>query len=450
MLKNVKTEFIERLEQKRQEILPQSPPKYLDIVADAVHTSMNLISRSDALYHDIEHTCMVTLCGQEIFAGKKTLEGELDSYDWLHFTLALLFHDIGYVRNILAEDKGDIQMVSASGDTHELTAGQTDASLTPYHVERGKMFINERNWHDEIDKNLLSDLISFTQFPIPEREGAGSSEEEKFLSLAGLVGSADLIGQLADPMYDVKLPRLFYEFQETGSATKMGYDTPADLRVGYPAFFINFVRPHIGDAINYLQVTDEGKAWVASLNYHVFSQSHKAELAKSGIDLLSEITKIDSKNYNVDEFIRLILEKICDYKDWPIGHAYVVEDKEKDTSLRSMQIWHMQTSDDKYEQFREISEDYVFKKGEGLPGRVYATGAVQTIFDVTVDPNFPRAKLANDIGVRGAFSFPLSDDTGVRYVLEFFSPNPEMLDPSVLELMKHVSKYISKGFFENA
>ena len=101
MLKNIKDDFIYRLEQKRREILPQSPPGYLNIVSDAVHTSMNLISRSDALYHDIEHTCMVTLCGQEIFAGKKTLEGELNSFDWLHFTISLLFHDIGYVRNIL-------------------------------------------------------------------------------------------------------------------------------------------------------------------------------------------------------------------------------------------------------------------------------------------------------------------------------------------------------------
>ena len=449
MLKNIKDEFIDRLERKRVEILPQSPPEYIDIVADAVHTSMNLISRSDALYHDVEHTCLVSLCGQEIFAGKKILEGELNSHDWLHFTVALLFHDIGYVRNILTEDTETAQIVSTDGETYDLLPGETDASLTPYHVERGKMFIRERNWPAEIDQNLLIELISFTQFPVPDRDTSGTAEEEKFRALATLVGSADLIGQLADPMYDVKIPRLFYEFRETGSAASMGYETPADLRRGYPAFFINFVRPHIGDAINYLQITDEGKSWVASLNYHVFSQSHKAELAKSGIDLLNEITKINPKDYPTEDFILLILEKICSYKDWPLGHAYIVEQDPKETSLRSMKLWYVQTSNEKIEQFREISEEYVFKIGEGLPGRVYATSSVQTIFDVTTDPNFPRAKLANDIGVRGAFSFPLSDRSGVKYVLEFFSEGPELLDPSVLEFMKHVSKYISKGLFED-
>ena len=245
MLTNIKSDFIHRLEQKRLEILPQSPPEYLNIIADAVHTSMNLISSSDALYHDVEHTCMVTLCGQEIFAGKKTLEGELDSSDWLHFTLALLFHDIGYVKNILVGDDGAEQLISANGDTHKLRSGDTDASLTPYHVERGKLFIQQRNWHDEVDKNLLENLISYTQFPIPDRGTTDSIEEKKFRALANLVGSADLIGQLADPMYDVKIPRLFYEFRETGSAAKMGYNSPRDLRDGYPSFFLNFVKPHL-------------------------------------------------------------------------------------------------------------------------------------------------------------------------------------------------------------
>ena len=129
MLESIKKTFIQKLEGKRQEIMPQSPPEYMHILTDAVHTSMNVISRSDALYHDVEHTCMVTLCGQEIFAGKKILEGELNASDWLHYTIALLFHDIGYVRNILHGDDGSTQIINSTGETHELKGGDTDASL---------------------------------------------------------------------------------------------------------------------------------------------------------------------------------------------------------------------------------------------------------------------------------------------------------------------------------
>ena len=106
-------------------------------------------------------------------------------------------------------------------------------------------------------------------------------------------------------------------------------------------------------------------------------------------------------------------------------------------------------NEEKIDEFKKLSEGYVFSAGEGLPGRVFETNAVQTITDVTVDPNFPRAQIASDISVRGAFAFPLSDGLGVRWVLEFFSPKPELLDPSVLVLMNRVSNYISKDFIGN-
>ena len=61
----------------------------------------------------------------------------------------------------------------------------------------------------------------------------------------------------------------------------MGYTSSQDLRVNFPIFFINFMRPNIEDALNYLQITEEGWSWIAGLNYHVFFQSHKALIVKS-------------------------------------------------------------------------------------------------------------------------------------------------------------------------
>ena len=114
-----------------------------------------------------------------------------------------------------------------------------------------------------------------------------------------------------------------------------------------------------------------------------------------------------------------------------------------------MKIWHSNISDEAYNKFKDISESYIFTSGEGLPGRVFKTHAAQTIYDVTKDPNFPRASLAKKSGVRGAFAFPLIIDGAVEYVLEFFSPEPEHLDPSVLELLKLASTQLSKGLAKN-
>ena len=91
---------------------------------------------------------------------------------------------------------------------------------------------------------------------------------------AGLVRAADLIGQLADPNYLRKLTNLYYEFVETGMAEKLGYASAADLADSYPKFYWGTVRPYISDAVDYLQLTQEGKQWIANLHSHVFAIEH--------------------------------------------------------------------------------------------------------------------------------------------------------------------------------
>ncbi len=89
-----------------------------------------------------------------------------------------------------------------------------------------------------------------------------------------LLRAADLIGQLGDPNYMRKISALFMEFQETGVNAKLGYQTSADLRAAYPAFFWNMVGPYIGDGVRYLRMTQNGKQWVANLYAHVFAEEH--------------------------------------------------------------------------------------------------------------------------------------------------------------------------------
>ena len=121
----------------------------------------------------------------------------------------------------------------------------------------------------------------------------------------------------------------------------------------------------------------------------------------------------------------------------------------KEVKLRSTGVWYTTIKQDELKQFIKISEDYEFKKGEGLPGRVYQVGSVQTIYDVTKDDNFPRAKLAEDVGVRGAFSFPIKNGEEILYILEFFSVEPEQISPPVTELIRQLSVQISRKFTQN-
>ena len=241
--------FVGEPKNKYGQIYGVLEPAYPDIIGFVGRLALENIANSDAAYHDMNHTIMVTLVGQEILLGKHTSEGGVTPRDWLHFMISLLCHDIGYVRRVCRGDRDGLYVCNEDGDVVPISAGATDASLTPYHVTRSKLH---------------------TRFPVPEDE-----QHTNTADYPGLLRAADLIGQLADIDYLRKTSALFAEFQETGASEKLGYQTPDDLRAAYPAFFWQAVRPYIGDALRYLQVTQEGKQWIANLYAHVFSEEHR-------------------------------------------------------------------------------------------------------------------------------------------------------------------------------
>ena len=75
-------------------------PEYPALLSFAAQLALENIARSDASYHDVNHTIMVTLVGQEILRGRHIGAGGVTPHDWLHFIIALLSHDIGYIRGI--------------------------------------------------------------------------------------------------------------------------------------------------------------------------------------------------------------------------------------------------------------------------------------------------------------------------------------------------------------
>jgi hypothetical protein len=184
--------------------------------------------------------------------------------------LALLCHDIGYVRGVCQADRPGEYTTGRDGHLVPLPPGATDAALTPYHVDRGQQFIRERfGGHALLEAEALAAMIERTRFPVPNDQAHQGTAD-----YPGLVRAADLIGQLADPHYLRKLPALFYEFAETGTNAALGYHTPEDLRTAYPRFFWHIVHRYIQEGLRYLHVTQDGQQWIANLYAHVFALEH--------------------------------------------------------------------------------------------------------------------------------------------------------------------------------
>ena len=245
---------------------------YEDIICWASSMSLENIANSDALYHNVEHTILVTLVGQEILRGKHMREGGISPEDWLLYVISLLCHDIGFVRGVCRADRRDLSQYATGRDGQlvPLPEGCSDASLNVYHVDRGKLFIRERfAQHKLIDPDVICRNIELTRFPVPSDE-----DHKGTTDFPGLVRAADLIGQLSDLRYLRKSVGLFYEFEEIGTNKLLGYKHPGDLRKNYPKFYWRSVHNYVKDALRYLSLSQFGKQIIANLYSHVFAVEH--------------------------------------------------------------------------------------------------------------------------------------------------------------------------------
>lgn len=269
--------FVEQLRKAYQRTYGDLDPEFGRIVAWCGRLALENIANSDALYHDVDHTIMVSLAGQAIIEGKHLREGGVTPRDWMHYMIAVLCHDIGYVKGVCRKDSKDHIATGVGDDVVYISPEGTDVSLTPYHVDRSKLFVKERfgsgllqDMTKFLDAELIASYIELTRFPSPDGEIYKDTK-----GYGGLVRAADFIGQLGDPDYLRKTPALFYEFQELGVNEKFGYNSPNDMRKSYAAFYWERVDAYIQDALIYLRLTENGKQWIANMHSHVFDSEHR-------------------------------------------------------------------------------------------------------------------------------------------------------------------------------
>ena len=140
----------------------------------------------------------------------------------------------------------------------------------------------------------------------------------------------------------------------------------------------------------------------------------------------------------IDEAVPKILEAICQTLGWEHGALWTI-DPVADV-LRCAHIWS--NSPERFAQFEAISRRLAFKRGVGLPGRVWELGKPTWIPDVVADQNFPRATVAASEGLHGAFGFPVLLRGEVQSVLEFFSCEPREPDDDMLSTLSTVGRQI--------
>jgi len=163
---------------------------------------------SNTKYHNLEHTCSTALAAARIIHGLH-IQGQAFSPRMVQLCLiGALFHDAGLIQTE--------QEVTGTGAQY--TMGHEDRSI----AAMGK-YLAERGYSQE-DIRDCTHIIKCTELFFPLEDIPFGSEEVG--TMGKVLGTADLVAQMADKNYQEKLPLLFLEFQEAGME---GFETPLEL-----------------------------------------------------------------------------------------------------------------------------------------------------------------------------------------------------------------------------
>ena len=166
----------------------------------------------------------------------------------------------------------------------------------------------------------------------------------------------------------------------------------------------------------------------------------EAKRAEQHRNVRLAVTHVLSEAASVGDGARGVLRAVCENLGWDLGFFWTVNDE--GTALCCTKSWHGPGV--RAEEFETASYARTFKKGEGLPGRVWATSNPAWVLNVLQDANFPRLAAAAEHDLHSAFACPVVVGEHMLGVIEFFSRRIREPDADLLEMMGTVAGNIGQ------
>ena len=179
---------------------------------------------SNTKYHNLEHTCSVTLAAARLIHGLHVQHDTFSSRLIEIGLISTLFHDTGLIQK--EEEK--------KGTGAQYTIGHEERS-----IELMSKYLAANNYSAEDIKDC-EHIIMSTILTLPLEEIPFRSEKTKVMGM--ILGSADLIAQMSDRPYLEKLHLLFQEFEE---ANMPGFETPLELFKNTEEFYHSVARTRL-------------------------------------------------------------------------------------------------------------------------------------------------------------------------------------------------------------
>lgn len=181
---------------------------------------------SNTSYHNLDHTMAVTLAMMRLIHGMHVNGAKFTSKIIECGLIAALFHDTGLIQRNSDQDG-------------------TGAKYTKFHEERSILFVQEYlnsvGRSDTMSKRC-SQMIQCTKLSLSPKDIQFDSDEVRLMGF--ILGTADIVAQMADRVYLERLPLLFDELKE---GEVPGYESTVDIFKQTVTFFREVIRKRLFD-----------------------------------------------------------------------------------------------------------------------------------------------------------------------------------------------------------
>ncbi|WP_310909624.1 PAS domain-containing protein [Natrinema sp. 1APR25-10V2] len=203
---------------------------------------------------------------------------------------------------------------------------------------------------------------------------------------------------------------------EEGSIEDEGWRVRADGSRFWASVTITAVRDD-GDLEGYAKVTRD---------------MTERKRAREEQQLQLSVNRSIAEATSLEKGLQSAMEHVCEWTDWEVGQAWTPTEDGTAERLSSSYA-----ESDAFTRFNEVSTDFTFGPGEGIPGRVLESGEPVWYSDVSEisEEEYHRASLAAEAGVKAGLGVPVLVDGEVGVILEFYMSHARRRDDWMVQVV---------------
>jgi len=157
-------------------------------------------------------------------------------------------------------------------------------------------------------------------------------------------------------------------------------------------------------------------------------------------DTLVAIRHIIVSGLTWEQAVPQLLGGLCTYLDWDLAQFWAADHDRQ--SLRVRHFWHREASG--FEAFREESRATAIPMGFGLLGRVWQSGVVASIDDLSRVNDYSRSDLARGAGLNSVLAFPVVENGVVVGAIELLARHVRAVQDDEVTMLSTVGVEIGQ------